>query len=271
MDGEDDKEKEMDGKDKEKEMDDDEWKKQNGKSKDKDETKDMDQAKEENKKLGDGLGEYKKNWAKNIAELKLVMESLKEKFPFPEDLLPMPASKRQAAMKEKKKDKQQLVKRQASMRNKGGNKDRYVTMMWHMWPDFDINALLSSSSIPAPPNAVVAAVGASTLAIPVATASATTDPLALASISASLNEDSAIPAATNNDTQPLSTQSLDLLAPSPSLSIAASSGHDKPTPTSMLVKPTTKSITPSQESLVIGGGTSAIAALPAEAQNTEAM
>ena len=271
MDGEDDKEKEMDGKDKEKEMDDDEWKKQNGKSKDKDETKDMDQAKEENKKLGDGLGEYKKNWAKNIAELKLVMESLKEKFPFPEDLLPMPASKRQAAMKEKKKDKQQLVKRQASMRNKGGNKDRYVTMMWHMWPDFDINALLSSSSIPAPPNAVVAAVGASTLAIPVATASATTDPLALASISASLNEDSAIPAATNNDTQPLSTQSLDLLAPSPSLSIAASSGHDKPTPTSMLVKPTTKSITPSQESFVIGGGTSAIAALPAEAQNTEAM
>ena len=108
-------------------MDDDEWKKRNSKSKEnKIETEDIDQTKKENKKkLVGGLSKYEKTRAKNIAELQVVMESLKEKYPFQEDLVPRSASKKPAEKKEKK-ERQQPVERQVLKRNKGGNNGRYV-------------------------------------------------------------------------------------------------------------------------------------------------
>lgn len=115
----------MDGEDdKEKEMDDEEWKKQNGEGEENEtDTEDVDQTKKEKKKMVDGLSEYERNRAKNIAQLKVVMDNLKEKYPFPEDLLPKPESKKSAA---KKKQKQQPIERRASTRNKGGDNERYV-------------------------------------------------------------------------------------------------------------------------------------------------
>jgi hypothetical protein len=117
----------MDGEDdKEKEMDDEEWKKQNSESEENEnQTENVDQTKNGNKKSVGGLSEYEKSKAKNIAQLKLVMENLNENYPFPEDLVPKPALKKPAAKKEKK-EIQQPVERRASMRNKGGDKDRYV-------------------------------------------------------------------------------------------------------------------------------------------------
>ena len=111
----------MDGEDdKEKEMDDEEWKKQNGEGEENEtDTEDVDQTKKEKKKMVDGLSEYERNRAKNIAQLKVVMDNLKEKYPFPEDLLLKPELKKSVA---KKKEKQQPIKRRALTRNKGSGK-----------------------------------------------------------------------------------------------------------------------------------------------------
>ena len=109
----------------------------------------------------------------------------------------------------------------------------------------------------------VAAVGASTLMRLAATASVAADSLGPAFASASLNKKST---------------TSDLLAPNPSLSIAASSGPVGSTPISMPVEPnhipmpvepTMNSTTPSRESLVIGRGILAITVLPAEAKSAE--
>ena len=115
----------MDGEDdKEKEMDDEEWKKQNGEGEENEtDTEDVDQTKKEKKKMVDGLSEYERNRAKNIAQLKVVMDNLKEKYLFLEDFLPKPESKKSVA---KKKQKQQPVERWASTRNKGSDNERYV-------------------------------------------------------------------------------------------------------------------------------------------------
>ena len=105
-------------------MDDDEWKKQNGESdENENENEDNDQTKKDRKKSVGALSDYEKTRAKNIADLKVVMENLKEKYPFPEDLVPKSASKKPAAKKEKK-EKQQPVERRASKRKKGGDNGR---------------------------------------------------------------------------------------------------------------------------------------------------
>jgi len=109
----------------------------------------------------------------------------------------------------------------------------------------------------------VAAVDSSTLASLAATASAAADFLALASTSGSLNDNSAIPAPTSY-TQPLSTQSTPVERTPTSMPVER-------TLTSMPVDLTMSSIAPTHQPPVIGRGISAIAALPAEVENGEAV
>lgn len=267
------------GDDNEEEMDDDEWKRQNGEGEENEnESGDVDQTKKEVKKSVGVLSEYEKIKAKNVAELKLVMENLKENYPFPEDLVPKPALEKPSAKKAKKKERQPPVERRASTRNKGGDNGRYVvTRVTGLW--LNASACFSSSSIPPPKAALhdVAAVGASTPVSPVATA-----PNPNLSVAASSGPVGSTPISTPVEPIPISTP-VEPTPTSTSVEPTAASTPVEPTPTSTPVKPTAastpveptptstpmNSVTPSQESLVIAGGISAIAALPAEAENAE--
>jgi hypothetical protein len=100
-------------------MDDDEWKQNNSSEENENEAEDIDQTEKES---SGGVNEYETRRAKNIAELKLAMDKLKETYPVPEDLVAKPVLKKPAA----KKEKEQPVNRRASARNKPADNERYA-------------------------------------------------------------------------------------------------------------------------------------------------